>query len=195
MACKMEDLPGALHSNEPFPHYSSYYKDFFVLRFPVTIDGKKAEVIFPKGRSKPCLLCKELNVTLELSETIATQLFNYGVQRLKGFYYDQSKVLLASVDFLSKEDIQRFLSNKDTFVKQAFRNALKVDSRSHFQVDISVSVDIYLMCFSGTKFTVHQVTSDNHTDCIRKWKQSKMPEFSGTMFENPEPIHTGMQGQ
>lgn len=170
------------------------YKDFFLVRIPVTINGRITEVAFPNGHSKPHLCCQELNITIELSESIGPQLFENGVHRINDFYYDKSRALLIRVDFLGSKGIQRFLSNKDTFVKQAFQNCLDQISTSSIPVYIDISIEFYLVCLGkhGSTLTVHQVTHENCASCIQKWKQSRMPEFTSDMFENPDSINTGI---
>lgn len=182
------------YNGKPFPDYSSYYRDSFHLKCVVSINGEQAEVIFQQGQSYPHLQCKELNICSKLSERIRSWLFEYGVDRIKGFYgvADQSQCFLICVEFLSIKSVRRFLSNVNPFARLAFRDALK-DSISK-QVDIDIAVELYLACLSSNEstFTSHKVTLENYTECFQKWEQSKIAKFTSNMFETQESYNTGM---
>lgn len=170
--------------------HSSYYSDFFLLRTPININGRLADIKIVKG--EPSLVTDESNVKLS---TISLKcmdpvLLKHGVYHINTFYYE--KVPLYSVSFRFKSSLKRFLSNREDVQRElasTIATKVKLMHHSRFQstgtdytINVDILVQVYLVSPNTPRSPACQVTLSNYRKIAQRLENSKQFDFNDTMF-------------
>ena len=180
-------------SDVEFNVHSSCYNDFFLLRTPITINGRPAVIKVVNG--EPVLRVSGISVKLSaiLQQAVAPVATKHGVYRVDNFYYDQ--VALCSITFQSKSSLKQFLTDKEAVQKElssAIANLFEVElikatqpqsSQSPSTEEITVGLEVYLVSpNSRTSAEIRRVNLANYASIVRRWQESKLFDFNNTTF-------------
>lgn len=201
-----ENQPSSSGSNACFCLHSCYYRDFFLLRIPITLNGSSLSVI-EEGKvaeedqpSYPVLYDDELGLKLKISDfsaLAAKKLILYGVYHIDTFYYE--KVPLFLVVFQSRTKLKQFLEKIETVSAQLEEvllkltksaQSLKKNEKESFQVKVKMDPKLFLVSPNhptlGPENNVEaqEVTLANYLHYVSIWQQSKVFEFNHNLFES-----------
>ena len=185
--------------------HSSCYNDFFLLRTPITINGRPAVIKVVNG--EPVLRISAISVKLSaiLQQAVAPVASKHGVYQVDNFYYEQ--VALYSVKFQSKSSLKQFLTDKETVKEElssAVANLFEQEAKSSKQprssqspsieqIHVVVDVKVYLVSPAvGHSPEVQQINFVNHSFMVETWIRSKLFDFSSAMFnfiKRPAPAN------
>ena len=185
-------------SDVEFNVHSSCYNDFFLLRTPITINGRPAVIKVVNG--EPVLRVSGISVTLSaiLQQAVAPVTTKHGVYQVDNFYYEQVALFLAK--FKSKSSLKQFLTDKEAVqneLSSAIDNLFKEEAKfskqpqssrspSMEQIHVAVDAKVYLVSPAvGHTPEVHQINSVNHSFMVETWKRSKLFDFTSTLFSKP----------
>ena len=190
--------------------HSSCYKDFFLLRTPITINGRPA--VIEEVNGEPVLGVSGISVKLSaiLQQAVAPVATKHGVYQVDNFYYEQ--VALFSINFQSKSSLKQFLTDKEAVQKElssAISNLFKESAKLSKQLDLQSSrspdpsmeqihdvlavadtAKVYLVSPAiGHSPAVQQINHANHSFMFETWKRSKLFDFSSTIFTEPPSVN------
>ena len=169
-----------------FEIHTSHHNDFFLLRTRVLVNGESTEI--RSVRERPTLHFSHSGNTFSttlssISSTISPTLADYGVYHVNMFqYYKQSP--LFHVVFSSESCLKNFIpaieevtSVLEPQLQSLLSRNLKTESPQ--QLTVSVQLDLFLVSPSqkAKRAEVHLVTTENCSDFVTRWKDSKLFDF------------------
>ena len=199
--------------------HTCYYGKFFLLRMPVEVNGKSAQVKLNSHGSPVLSYCPERGRDIDLSISLITKevakvLKYYGVYHVDTFYYQD--VPMFSVTFPSEDKLRSFVSINKNDVEQTIQDTLsdlfgrrftylqkppKFIKQAHSRaVSMAVSVDINLLLVTpphaGNPATdFNQVTAANIHTVYSQWDASTVFTFGDidSVFQTVRniPTHNG----
>ena len=167
-----------------FEIHTSHHNDFFLLRTRVLVNGASTEIRFV--RERPALhFSNTFSTTLSsISSTISPTLADYGVYHVNMFqYYEQSP--LFHVVFSSESCLKNFIATIEevTSVLEPQLQSLlsrNLKTESPQQLTVNVHLDLFLVSPNqelAKRAEVHLVTTENCSDFVTRWKNSKLFDF------------------
>ena len=175
--------------------HTSYHNDFFLLRTRVLVNGETTEIMSVKeGKYEgPALNFRHSGNTVStklhlIARTASLVLVQYGVYHVDTFYYEQSP--LFHVVFSSESCLENFIFAIEE-VKSALEPKLQpllssnLKTLSAQQLTVKVHLDLFLVSpnhqlIKGAE--VHLVTTENCSDFVTRWKNSKLFDF-GSLYQ------------
>ena len=199
-----------VHEIDPvFNIRTSYHNDFFLLRTKVLVNGENATITSKEGSYEDpvmsfCYDGSAISTKLwSIENTISPILHKCGIYHVDMFYYEQSP--LFHVVFSSESCVMKFLQEI-----QAEKNAMQVElnsvlfrsvktSRAHKTASQSFTVKVQPELFlvspnrqerKGAE--LHLVTTENCSNFVTRWKNSKLFEFGSLYQEEGISISTSV---
>ena len=107
--------------------HTCYYNKFFLLKMPVEVNGRRAQVKLNSKGSPVLSYCpgrgRDVDLSLSLiSQRVATVLMKHDVYHVDTFYYHD--VPMFSVSFASEAKLRNFVSTERESVQQELQKAL-----------------------------------------------------------------------
>lgn len=191
-----------ISSSDVFSLHVSYYRDLFLLRTPITINGCPAVIKEGEGERPAYLYHSEPQMELKLelskfSSLAAKKLVPHGVYHIDTYFYEQ--VPLLSVVFQSQTRLKQFLMKADVIkseLEKVFAEEIRnsvVRRHSSSQESLSVQIEIESKLFLASPdisasdqkhgVKIQEVTLDNYVHYATTWQQSKVFDFSQSLFD------------
>ena len=180
-----------------FNIHTSYHNDFFLLRTKVLVNGENATITSVKEGvyEEPVLNFRHGGTTISaklwsLTSTLSPVLAQYGVYHVNTFYYEQSP--LFHLVFSSESSLRLFLV-KISKVRSAMQSELQsvlmktshVDQTESQSFTVKVQPELFLVSPNLQKTTgaeLHLVTTENCSNFVTRWKNSKLFDF-GSLYQ------------
>ena len=188
-----------------FNIHTSYHNDFFLLRTKVLVKGENATITSVKQGvyEEPVLNFHHGGTTISaklwsLTNILSPVLGQYGVYHVNTFYYEQSP--LFHLVFSSESSLRLFLV-KIPKVRSAMQSELQsvlmktshVDQTESQSFTVKVQPELFLVSpnlqkTKGAK--LHLVTTENCSNFVTRWKNSKLFDFGSLYREEGMCIST-----
>jgi len=155
--------------------HTCYYNDFFLLKMPVEVNGKRAQVKLNNKGSPVLSYCSRMGKNIDLplsliSQRVAKVLMKHGVYHVDTFYYYD--VPMFSVSFASKDYLRKFVSTEKNSVHHELEQLLGYlfgwqyswipfvkhpTTTATICADVKIQSDLFLITPSRTKQTAQLV--------------------------------------
>lgn len=210
----VQDYSSQTLNSNGFNRPLCFYRDFFLLRVPISINGRPSVIKLVNG--DPILRLPDGGYVSVKLQTIAQQAVGYvlskhGVCHLNAVYSQSEHVSQHSVTFQSKTHLKNFLTNKENLQKElasAVINACVHESNNHpasFQIpsmkEIAISIDVFLVSPNANgkgSPEIHPVSLSNYPSIAQTWQNSKLFEYGKDLLTDEdthkhygEPIKLG----
>ena len=180
-----------------FSIHTSYHSDFFLLRAKVLVNGEDATITSVKEGvyEEPVLNFRHGSSTIStklwsLTNALSPVLVRYGVYHVNTFYYERSP--LFHLVFSSESSLRLFLVKIST-VRSAMQSELQsvlmktshVDQTESHPFTVKVQPELFLVSpnlqkAKGAKLQI--VTTENCSNFVTRWKNSKLFDF-GSLYQ------------
>lgn len=212
---KLLSSGSSTESELEFNLHSCYYRDFFLLRTPISINGHPA-FIQQVSINDPAMFFsqqwlpqadnissgKGLGTPIKLSaislKVIGPVVFKHGIYHIESFYHDCKQEFVYSVSFRSESSLRKFLNSREAvreklklaifeFVHLATQSSSLPQSNSMNDIDVGVELYLVSPSSSGKKKQpkVVQVSLTNYSKLAKTWQESKQFDFNSAMFRDP----------
>ena len=180
-----------------FNIHTSYHNDFFLLRTKVLVNGENATITSVKEGvyEEPVLNFRHGGTTISaklwsLIDALSPVLAQYGVYHVNTFYYEQSP--LFHLVFSSESSLRLFLvkipkvrSAMQSELQSVFMKTSHVDQAESQSFTVKVQPELFLVSPNLQKTTgaeLHLVTTENCSNFVTRWKNSKLFDF-GSLYQ------------
>ena len=179
-----------------FNIHTSYHSDFFLLRTEVLVNGENTEIrsIKESMYQGPVLNFGHSGSTISttlssISIAVSPVLVRYGIYHVDTFYYEQCP--LFHVIFSSESCLKNFLfaisevkCTLEAKLRSLFlENVPGTESAQHLSVEVQPNLFLVSPKQQETRGAeCHSVTTENCSNIVTHWKESKLFEF-GTLYQ------------
>ena len=184
--------------------HTCYHKSFFLMRIPISVNGKPAEIKLREDGS-PTLNCcyNKCSISVNLSAVshkVAQTLLEHGVYHTDTFYYEQ--VPLFSINFSSKSCLRDFLVQMKSVIRVALNATLSehlteehkkpfIPESHQVLVPVDVDAELYLVTPGSDQnhtAKVEAVTLARCSHFTTQWKRGMVFGFQSLQFHGQQPL-------